>query len=221
MYRGRERFPWTPELDTQVVQLVERDGLSYAAVARKLSQQTGSKLTRLAVSGKVHRLKAAGRMLDINRRTKPSGPAKRPATAKLAPRLASSAPRIVGRAPSRGPVPPVGSAPRSVTLPRVAAAAPPVLGADGQPGLTLLEVEAGQCRWTVSDGDDEIRFCGHPTTEPDGNRRRVGITPSFCPAHIRRATASKVYDRLRDVARLSPARAKRLGLTAPCESAPS
>ena len=186
---SRKRFVWTRAAEDQLIHMIEVDELTYVEVARRLSTQLNHPLSRLAISGKVHKLKAAGRMMDVNRRTKLSGAAKLGLKLGMTRKRASRAKRSVPPPRREGPVMSRDSGPVSLAVPTVAA---PVRGADGQPGVTLLAILDGQCRWPVSgETDEEMRFCGHTTAIATGPRGQVGVVGSFCPAHCRASMAQR------------------------------
>jgi len=124
-------FEWTDAQEAMLIRRIDGDGVSAGVAAKALSQAAGAPVSRSAVLGKIHRLRAAGRM-----------------------RPAHSAP------------------PRSRSKPLPQPNTPTVTQADGAPGISLLDIADGQCRWPINDDTNDLRFCGSATARG-----------SYCAAH--------------------------------------
>ncbi len=167
--KGRTSI-WTDELVAQMLKLWE-EGLSASEIARRL----GHGLSRNAVIGKIHRLRAAGKVAG-QRKSDPT-PRKR-ATPKPGRRKEAAA--IVST--------PSTAAPRGggvAVVERVEAVAQEVVEAQPQQRLRLVELEKGlvqdimelkydSCRWPIGNpGEDDFSYCG----------RKAGDGKPYCEHH--------------------------------------
>ena len=163
--KGRTSI-WTDELVAQLLKLWE-EGLSAADIA----QQLGHGLSRNAVIGKIHRLRAAGKAPAS--RKNDSASRKRPAPK---PRRQADAPAATARTAGSGALaaqPVQAVATQALELPRE------------ETRLRLVELEKGliqdimelrhdSCRWPIGNpGEDDFSYCG----------RKAGEGKPYCEHH--------------------------------------
>ena len=138
-------FLWTDELTTYAASLY-RAGKSSSEIARALVEQTGLRLTRNSVIGRLYRIGLIGRTSPAGRphRSRQSKPPK-PRIGRIYTPVATA--RV--RAPIVNPRKPVD---------REAVVGDPL-------NVPLLELQAFQCRAVTDDTRFAQRFCGHMRVE--------------------------------------------------------
>ena len=159
---------WEEAHSAALRELVEK-GMPFSEVARTLNERFGTSYTRNAAIGRARRMG-----LSVPNRVNPSSafPALKKPDAR---RIHQKRARILAN-----PLPPLTTQERAAALQLRCVAIMPR-------HLTLLELEAGDCRYPYG-GDAEgepITFCGHP--------RREGS--SYCPSHFHLTSAPELMEK--------------------------
>ena len=150
--KGRKKSVWTEELVEELLRLWQ-ENLSAADIARRL----GHGLTRNAVIGKIHRLRAEGRAPAKRETPQATNAANQTQSAEKATTDKAGAPATAGalalqRQPHNQPQP----------APAVERKGAPTL-AEENTGLVqdIQDLNDKTCRWPIGDpGADDFCFCG-------------------------------------------------------------
>ena len=163
---------WTDDIENDLA-VHYGQGLSRSRIMTALNEKFGTDFTRSAVIGKIDRLKKAGRLRDLDVPSKPKALTGR----SRPPRRRASVPALR-----------LAPAPRPA---RVSRKPPPQTEAvnakavGGGQGVSLLDIESGQCRFPVKGRGVDVRFCGRPV-DPDAPRHGR----QYCADHRAIATAA-------------------------------
>jgi len=161
---------WTPELKAKVTRLWDKH--SDSVISQILWTEDRVSVTRNAIIGLRHRMGVTGGLTPREKEV-------------VTPRPRRSSGPIVQKinrakyAPSPKPIfetVPLAEIRVIVLAPRAA-------------GITILDLEPGECRWPVAEQDGTHYFCGHPgATAVDISGRT--ITHSYCGHHRLRSLGS-------------------------------
>lgn len=155
---------WTPETDAMVIQMAT-EGLGDTAMSRRFLSAHGLVVSRNAIIGRRHRLRAAGKLPGAV--PKPRAPAAPKAQRHHPFRPQTESP------PKRAPIDRQLAVVkiREKLFPGIRASTDPVTIFD----LGPLPPNAERCRWPLGETMAKAElFCGAPITEPD---------PVYCPQH--------------------------------------
>lgn len=154
-------YPWQEETIARRLKELWIAGKSANEIRALMPAVNGSRPTRNAVIGAVHRAGLSGLpAADRPNRAKPSPPPDR-----ALPR----APKVDAHPwqPTRKPVPPKPPAP--VVRPELA---------DVKGAVPLLEIAEGQCKFPVAGEGAELMYCGRPRLEQGDGAR------NYCEDHL-------------------------------------